>query len=160
MEKPCICMEEFYVWGKGIQKRTFVVVVLCWDQRLSYGQIGKHAPWLQSEPYGEEGLGMEAEQVIPFFFLIFIYLFVLGLSCSTRDLCCGMRDLLVVTCKLSRSMHVGSSSPTRDWTWAPCIRSMESYPLDHEGSPIKLFLQGTLWNPGTRSEKPELSNNV
>ena len=32
-------------------------------------------------------------------------------------------------------MHAGSSSPTRDRTQAPCIGSMESYPLDHQGSP-------------------------
>ena len=39
-------------------------------------------------------------------------------------------------------MHVGSSSPTRDRTWAPCIGSMESYPLDHQGSPYHpLFLK-------------------
>ena len=32
-------------------------------------------------------------------------------------------------------MHGGSSSPARDRTWAPCIGSVESYPLDHQGSP-------------------------
>ena len=37
-------------------------------------------------------------------------------------------------------MHVGSSSPTRDQTGAPFIGSMESYPLDHEGSPEKSHL--------------------
>ena len=31
-------------------------------------------------------------------------------------------------------MHARSSSPTRDQTWAPCIGSAESYPLDHQGS--------------------------
>ena len=40
------------------------------------------------------------------------YLFILavpGLSCSTQDLCCSMRDLLVVACRLlSCGMHVGS----------------------------------------------------
>ena len=34
-------------------------------------------------------------------------------------------------------MYVGSSSPTRDWTQAPCIGSLESYPLHHQGSPWK-----------------------
>ena len=33
-------------------------------------------------------------------------------------------------------MHVGFSSPTRDQTQAPCIGSSESYPLDHQGSPL------------------------
>ena len=53
---------------------------------------------------------------------------VLGLSCGTRDLRCGMQTL-------SCSMHAGSSSPTRDRTWVPCIGNMESYPVDHQGSP-------------------------
>ena len=35
--------------------------------------------------------------------------------------------------------HAGSSSPTRHRTPVPCIGSVESYPLDHQGSP--LFLQ-------------------
>ena len=39
---------------------------------------------------------------------------------------------------LSCSMHVGSSSPTRDRTRAPCIGSMVSYPLDHQGSPLAI----------------------
>ena len=30
---------------------------------------------------------------------------------------------------------MGSSSLARDRTWAPCIRSAESWPLDHQGSP-------------------------
>ena len=40
-------------------------------------------------------------------------------------------------------MHVGSSSPTRARTQAPCIGSAESYPLDDQGSPDRfcfLFL--------------------
>ena len=36
---------------------------------------------------------------------------------------------------LSCGMHAGSSSLTRDRTWAPCIGSAESYPLDHQGYP-------------------------
>ena len=42
-------------------------------------------------------------------------------SCCMRILSCGI--------------HAGSSSLTGDWTWAPCIGSKESYPLDHQGSP-------------------------
>ena len=30
---------------------------------------------------------------------------------------------------------MGSSSLTKDWTWAPCIGTTESHPLDHQGSP-------------------------
>ena len=44
----------------------------------------------------------------------------------------------------SHGMHVGSSSPTRDRTRAPCIGSTESYPLDHQGSPLTLLLTGPL----------------
>ena len=39
---------------------------------------------------------------------------------------------------LSGSERVGSSSLTRDWTLAPCIRSIESQSLNHQGSPILL----------------------
>ena len=42
--------------------------------------------------------------------ILFIYLTVLGVSCSTRDLC-------------SQLWHVGSSSLTRDHTQAPCTGS-------------------------------------
>ena len=59
---------------------------------------------------------------------------VLGLSCGTRDLHCGMRTL-------SCGMHAGSSCLTRDRTWAPWIGSVESSPLDHQGSPLTLFLK-------------------
>ena len=53
----------------------------------------------------------------------------------------GMRDLLVVARRLlSCAMHAGSSYPTREQTWAPCTGSVESYPLDHQGSP-KGFLK-------------------
>ena len=32
--------------------------------------------------------------------------------------------------------HVGSSSLTRNKTWAPCIGRLESQSLDHQGSPM------------------------
>ena len=67
-------------------------------------------------------------------FLNFIYLFILAvLGHGTWDLSCGMQTL-------SWSMHAGSSSLTRDRTWAPCTGSMESYPLDHQGKSLKLEL--------------------
>ena len=49
-----------------------------------------------------------------FFFNINIYL-------AAPDLNCGMQDL------------------ARDGTWASCIGSSESKPLDHQGSPLELF---------------------
>ena len=65
-----------------------------------------------------------------FFFNLLIYFGCAGLGCS-------MWELLVAVCGLlSCSMHVGSSSLARNRTWAPCIGSMESYPLDHQGSPV------------------------
>ena len=57
--------------------------------------------------------------------LLFFILVVLGLGC-------GMRTL-------SSGMHVGSTSLTKDQTQAPCIGSMESYPLHHQGSPDNVF---------------------
>ena len=44
-------------------------------------------------------------------------------------------QVLVAACRLSCGLHVGSSSLTREWTWARCTGSTESYPLDHQGSP-------------------------
>ena len=55
---------------------------------------------------------------------IFIYLFWLH------------RVLLEVRGLLSCGMHAGSHSPTRDQTWAPCVGSAASYPLDNQGSPV------------------------
>jgi len=38
-----------------------------------------------------------------------------------------------------------SLSLTRDGTWAPCIGSLESWPLDHQGSPrVSLFILSVL----------------
>ena len=67
-----------------------------------------------------------------------------GLSCSMRDLLGAACGVVVAACgllscgmlTLSRGMHAGSSSPTRDQTRAPCIGSVESYPLDYQGSPF------------------------
>ena len=80
-----------------------------------------------------------------FFFkdlFLFIYLFILaatGLSCGRQDLHCSMQDpFLVAACGLvSCGMRTESSSPARDRTQAPCIGSAESYPLDHQGSPVE-----------------------
>ena len=69
------------------------------------------------------------------FFLIFIYLFIWlcrVLVVAGSLLSCGMWTL-------SCGMHVGSSSLTRDRAWAPCIVSVESYPLCHQGSPGSVF---------------------
>ena len=64
-----------------------------------------------------------------FFKKIFIYLF-------------WLLQVLVVACGLpSCGMHAGSSFPTRDWTCVPCNGSVESYPLDHQGSPLWYILK-------------------
>ena len=39
---------------------------------------------------------------------------------------------------------MGSSSLTRDQTWAPWIGSRKFYPLDHHGSPSLKYLKGAL----------------
>ena len=60
-----------------------------------------------------------------FFNLLFI-LAALGLPWGTQASLVVMRA----------SCGIGElSSPTRDQTWAPCTGSMESYSLDHQGSP-------------------------
>ena len=70
-------------------------------------------------------------------------------------LSCGM---WAVSC----SMHVGSRSLTRDRTQAPCIGSVESYPLDHQGRPMSFVLWwgNSWWAPGwglvTRKTTPWL----
>ena len=43
-------------------------------------------------------------------------------------------------CTKSQLWYMGSSSQTRSQTWAPCIGSSESQPLDHQGSPDKQYL--------------------
>ena len=58
------------------------------------------------------------------------------LVAACRLLSCGLRTL-------SCGMHAGSSSLTTDRTWAPCIGSTESYPLDHQVSPYP-FLIGSI----------------
>ena len=45
----------------------------------------------------------------------------------------------------SQFQHLGSSSLTRDQTQVPCFKSIESQPLDHQGSPgIILNIQGSI----------------
>ena len=45
---------------------------------------------------------------------------------------------------LNCGMHVGSSSSTVDQTPAPYIWSVESYPLDHQGSPCLSILYAVM----------------
>ena len=64
-----------------------------------------------------------------FVFLIFVYLTAPGLSCSTWDLQSWHEN--------TQLQHVGSSSLTGDQTWAPYTGTMDSQPLDHQGSEVK-----------------------
>ena len=59
----------------------------------------------------------------------------ISLLAARKLLCCGMWTLTCGMQILSCGMHVGSSSLTRDQTQAPCIGSVESYPLGDQGSP-------------------------
>ena len=61
------------------------------------------------------------------------------LSCSTQTLRCSMQTLSRSMLNPSCGMQVGSSFLTRDWTRAPCIGSVESYQLVHQGSPSSFF---------------------
>ena len=49
--------------------------------------------------------------------------------CRLPSLSCGLQNF---------SWHVGSKSLTRDQTQAPCIGSMGSEPLDHQGRPFTM----------------------
>ena len=76
--------------------------------------------------------------------LNYLLCWVLAAAHRILSLQCNMQGLLVAVCGLlSCSMHVGSSSPTRDWTQAPCIGTVDSYPLDHHGK--SLSLNFSLW---------------
>ena len=66
-----------------------------------------------------------------FFFFFFFNLFRLHWV-----LVVGSR-IFVAAC----GTYARSSSPTGDWTWAACIGSTESYPLDYQGSPCTLSLR-------------------
>ena len=61
-------------------------------------------------------------------FVLFWFLGVPGLSCSTQDLQFLLQHVgsLVMALRIFYLLPVGSSSPTRDGTQAPCIRSAES----------------------------------
>ena len=65
-------------------------------------------------------------------FFLFTYLAALGLSRVTEDLWSSLRHL-------NPWCGVGPSLLTRDGTLAPCIGSMESYPLDHQVVPWILY---------------------
>ena len=83
------------------------------------------------------------------FLKIFIYLFIYHLFWLCRVLVAVCRIFVVAHGIFSCSMHVGSSSPTRDRTQAPCIGSAGSYPLDHQGSPSRIFYLKIYLNPTT-----------
>ena len=70
-------------------------------------------------------------------YLFLTFFFFFGCTC----LSCGMWDLSL--------SHVGSSSLTRDRTQAPCIGSMESWPLDTEKS-LNCFLINSLSSVGSQ----------
>ena len=61
--------------------------------------------------------------------------------------------LFLYGCTRSKCWHRGSllqwdlSSLTRDWTRAPCIGSMESKPLGHQGSPKTLLVTMSTCGP-------------
>ena len=63
--------------------------------------------------------------------LIIIYFYFLALPSDMRDL----------------------SSPTRDWTHTPCIGSVGSQPLDHQGCPWGGFIKCGMW--GRRGRRGE-----
>ena len=83
--------------------------------------------------------------LILFFFSIYIYIYLAapGLRFSKRDL---------------QLQGVGSGSLTRDLTWAPCFGTMESQPLDHQGSPCLLLLSLIILLPLQAAKSSEKSS--
>ena len=61
------------------------------------------------------------------------YLFIYLAARETFHLHCGMRNLSL--------RHVGSSALTRDQTKVPCIGSLKSLPLHHQGSPLREYFK-------------------
>ena len=61
------------------------------------------------------------------------YLFIYLAAHETFRLHCGMRNLSL--------WHVGSSALTRDQTQVPCIGSLKSLPLHHQGSPLREYFK-------------------
>ena len=90
---------------------TMAIILVHSIVRAHWGKMGKAL---------RRVICMSSLQV--FFFLniyLFIYSAVPGLSCSMRDL---------------YLWYVGSSSLTKDRTWSPGTWTMESHPLNHQGS--------------------------
>ena len=71
-----------------------------------------------------------------YLFYFFIYLAPPGLSLGTQHLWPSLRH----EGSLGSLQHAESSSLTGDGTRHPCIRSEESQPLDHQGSPFTCVL--------------------
>ena len=116
-----------------------------------------------------------------FFFKIFLSLAVLHLSFGTGDLCvasgtfsCSMWDFFFFfwwhctesdtteatwqqqqQCSL-QLWHVGSSFLTRDQTQGPCIGSVESQSLNHQGGPTRVLLALSLLLKTPSSTWPDL----
>ena len=63
---------------------------------------------------------------------IYLFIWLCQVLVASGIFSCSMWDLQL--------RHVGSSSLTRDQTWAPCIGSTESQLLDHQGSPSLILI--------------------
>ena len=66
--------------------------------------------------------------------------------CQFLVTACGISQLWPAN---SQFRYVGSSSLTRDGTWAACVGSSESQPLDHYRSPSSLFFKSHLSHTST-----------
>ena len=98
----------------------------------------------------------KAETRFPFFLICTYLLAVPGLSRGMWifSLHCSIEDLqlrLLESCSL-----------TRDLTWAPCIGSSESQPLNHQGSPVMLsfFNQCNIINIYTIFTQQQDTNSI
>ena len=93
---------------------------------------------LHSSQHRLESSSSGAQQLLIYdwnsFLLLFLNIYLFNLFWLLQVLVAVHRLLSCGMWTLSCSMHAGSSSLTSDRTWALCIGSVESHPLDHQGS--------------------------
>ena len=76
--------------------------------------------------------------------------------CAAREASFKKRKKYSFGCTVSWTQHVGSISPTRDWTRVPRVGSAASQPLAHQGSPRNLLFSGRQRGPWVREVASQL----
>ena len=116
---------------------TLNFLILVWifpfflPEQLKYGEQRAYWRSVLSFPCGCIPKHFEA-MLNSYVFLLFLFLIFICLFGHTSE------ALRIFSWRHAHS-HVGSNSLARDWTWAPCMGSTESSPLDHEENPFFSF---------------------